>query len=322
MNTSFPDDKPVELAPDDEPLTETGILIVDEDPAFQLGLKTFLKEYVGFEKVFTARSGREAIEVLEKEMTIELLTLDYQMPEMDGLELLRYLRENAPRPLGVTMITGFPSEELKKNYANCGTDTLLTRHFLAKPVEFEKLEPIILDCYEELKRAERLAETLGEEAEEEEILEQEPDLFMVMAANEKLLARVQELERKLDANHEAVQKLAQTGGCGAFFLDVLKLVVAAAILFLGWNLLESGKLSMPFGQGDGQDPVEETVTSKVPGLPVGETTSTGDSEEEVVGKEPVSSRDTRPGLGGKANQGNDPVDEESSENDPDSGQPL
>lgn len=322
MNTSFPDDKPVELPPDDEPLTETGILIVDEDPAFQLGLKTFLKEYVGFDKVFTARSGKEAIEVLEKEVTIELLTLDYQMPEMDGLELLRYLRENAPRPLGVTMITGFPSEELKKNYANCGTDTLLTGHFLAKPVEFEKLEPIILDCYEELKRAERLAETFAEQTEVEEIIEQEPDLFMVMEANEKLLARVQQIERKLDANHEAVEQLAQTGGCGAFFLDVLKLVVAAGILFLGWSLLENGKPTMPFRQGDGQDRVEETETSEVADPPSGETAPAGDEEEEVVGKEPVSSRDTRPGLGESADQGDDSGDGESSENEPDSGQPL
>lgn len=321
MNTSFSDDEPVELTADDDSLTETGILIVDEDPAFQLGLKTFLKEYVGFDKVFTARSGKEAIEVLEKEVTIELLTLDYQMPEMDGLELLRYLRENAPRPLGVTMITGFPSEELKKNYANCGTDTLLTQHFLAKPVEFEKLEPIILDCYEELKRAEQLAETLEDETEEE-IIEQEPDLFMVMAANEQLLARVQQLESKLDANHEAVEKLGQTGGCGAFFLDVFKLVVAAGILFLGWSLLENGRLSLPFGQGDETDPVEERQASQVADQSIGEESSGPAPEDEVVGKEPASSRDTRPGLQKEADQDEGSSEEESTDSGTNAGQPL
>ena len=233
MSTTLSEDSTVELSPDDIALTEVGILVVDEDPAFQLGLKTFLKEYVGFENVFTARNGNEAIDLIEDEDTIELLTLDYQMPGMDGIELLKHLREDAPRPLGVVMITGFPSEELKKNYANCTTSTLLTKHFLSKPVEFEKLEPIILDCYEELKKAQQLTQTMTSEPEEQE--PEEINAMALAATNRELLAKFDLLEEKLEANTRALREMSKSNGCVSFVGDIVKLLVAAGLIFWAWN---------------------------------------------------------------------------------------
>lgn len=128
----------------------SGILVVDEDPAFQLGLKTFLREYVGFEKVFTARNGQEALDFIRAEPSIEVITLDYRMPGMTGIEVLRALREVTLRPLAVLMITGYPSDELESEFHALGSDTLLTTHFLSKPVQFEKLEQIVLAAHEEV----------------------------------------------------------------------------------------------------------------------------------------------------------------------------
>jgi two-component system chemotaxis response regulator CheY len=51
-----------------------------------------LKE-IGFE-VLEAANGREALEVIEAEKTtVPLILLDWDMPEMNGLDLLRRLRE-------------------------------------------------------------------------------------------------------------------------------------------------------------------------------------------------------------------------------------
>ncbi|MDF1811692.1 MAG: response regulator [Verrucomicrobiales bacterium] len=240
--TAFTDETIVELAPDDSTLTEAGILVVDEDPAFQLGLKTFLKEYVGFEKVFTARSGQEAIDLIGKEESIELLTVDFQMPGMDGIELLQHLRDNAPRPLGVTMITGFPSEKLRKEFAKLTSSKLLTNHFLAKPVEFEKLEPVILDSYEELKRSQMLTETMtgGDDFPEEQISVSDLNAMAIAASNRELSARFDRLEEKLDQHLKTVREARPPGAGKSFVVDVLKLLVAAAI---AWGVWQSGVLS-------------------------------------------------------------------------------
>lgn len=144
---------------DAPPLSVTSaILVVDEDPAFQLGLKTFLREYVGFEKVFTARSGQEALDFLRAEPSIEVITVDYRMPGMSGIELLRALRETLDRPVAALMITGYPSEEVEAEFRALGTSRLLATHFLTKPVQFEKLEPVVLAAHEEVQDAKRRAE--------------------------------------------------------------------------------------------------------------------------------------------------------------------
>ena len=61
MSIGLPEkEKPLKELP---PLDEGGILVVDDDPAFQLGLKTFLREYAGFEKVFTAGNAEEILAI-------------------------------------------------------------------------------------------------------------------------------------------------------------------------------------------------------------------------------------------------------------------
>ena len=149
-------------------LKSAGVLIVDEDPAFQFGLKTFLKEYVGICEVFTAKSGAEALVILENEKSIKLVTLDYQMPGMNGIEVLRRLNTNPPHPLSVVMITGYPSDQLEEEFRNLGTANIHTTHFLTKPVEFEDLESLLLSSHEELKASERLAAAMAEETAKKE----------------------------------------------------------------------------------------------------------------------------------------------------------
>lgn len=214
----------LELSAENSPLDAppspglTGILVVDEDPAFQLGLKTFLREYVGFENVFTARSGAEAIDFIEAEPSIEMVTLDQHMPEMTGIEVLHELTAHATRPLSVMMITGSNSDDLEEEFRGMGTSQILTNHFITKPIEFERLEPIVIQSYEELLEAKR-----PKVIEEPEIaLPFEPEIT-VSRVNDKL----DEHSRKLDEiNHrmESVQKKQKSG--------FWKVIALAAIAWL------------------------------------------------------------------------------------------
>jgi len=67
-------------------------LVVDDSKTIRTILARTLKE-IGFE-VLEAANGREALEVIEAEKTtVPLILLDWDMPEMNGLDLLKRLRE-------------------------------------------------------------------------------------------------------------------------------------------------------------------------------------------------------------------------------------
>jgi two-component system chemotaxis response regulator CheY len=80
-------------------------LVVDDSRAVRMILAKTLKE-LGFE-VQEAANGREAWEVIEAEGTAFTLVLsDWNMPEVNGLELLKRLRQNPElSSLIVVMVT-------------------------------------------------------------------------------------------------------------------------------------------------------------------------------------------------------------------------
>jgi PAS domain S-box-containing protein len=95
------------------------VLYVDDESALLEVTKNFMERGGGF-KVDTAISAREAIEKLKAER-YDALVVDYLMPEMDGIELLRYLR---PRCNGLPFIlfTGNGGEEVAIEALNAGAD--------------------------------------------------------------------------------------------------------------------------------------------------------------------------------------------------------
>jgi len=176
------------------------ILVVDEDPAFQLGLKTFLHEYVGFEKVFTARSGQEALDLVRSDPSIEVVTLDYPVPGSEGLELLEALRTQATSPLAVLMIAGHAPEGIESEFLASSDETLLATHFLTKPVQFETLEPLVLAAHEEVFAARRRELRALTAAALEPAPAAEPGSLAELAAKlEAQTGRIGELERELRA---------------------------------------------------------------------------------------------------------------------------
>ena len=79
------------------------ILIVDDDPNILRLYKEELEEdgYL----IVTATNGQEAMEQFEKE-TPDLVTLDILLPDVDGIKLLRQMKEKRPR-LPVIMSTAY-----------------------------------------------------------------------------------------------------------------------------------------------------------------------------------------------------------------------
>lgn len=73
------------------------ILIVDDDPHIREVLY-FSLEQAGFE-VITANEGQQALRAIEHASTIDLIVMDINMPEMDGLECCREIRKTSDLPI-------------------------------------------------------------------------------------------------------------------------------------------------------------------------------------------------------------------------------
>jgi CheY-like chemotaxis protein len=69
------------------------VLVVDDEPTVRFALGEGLTDRRRGIKVATAASGVEAVTVLESE-PVDLVLTDLRMPDMDGFELLAYLRRN------------------------------------------------------------------------------------------------------------------------------------------------------------------------------------------------------------------------------------
>jgi signal transduction histidine kinase/ActR/RegA family two-component response regulator len=68
------------------------VLVVDDDVRNIFAMSSLLRSY-GIE-VFHAENGKQAIELLEMNSEIELVLMDTMMPEMDGLEATKRIRQN------------------------------------------------------------------------------------------------------------------------------------------------------------------------------------------------------------------------------------
>lgn len=79
------------------------ILVVDDDPAIRMLYKEELEDE-GYE-VVVASSGEEALKLFD-EVEPDLVTLDILMPDMDGIQVLRKMKEKKPR-LPIIMSTAY-----------------------------------------------------------------------------------------------------------------------------------------------------------------------------------------------------------------------
>lgn len=76
-------------------MTPIRIVIADDHPIFRAGLQGLLSAQEDFEVVGEAANGREAVAVV-RHATPDVLLVDLQMPELDGVGAIRQIREVAP----------------------------------------------------------------------------------------------------------------------------------------------------------------------------------------------------------------------------------
>lgn len=83
------------------------VLVIDDSAFIRQFLKEIINETEDLTVVATAPDPLKAIEILKK-TEVDVITLDVEMPRMDGLEFLRYLMRFHPLP--VVMISSWTQE--------------------------------------------------------------------------------------------------------------------------------------------------------------------------------------------------------------------
>ncbi|RJQ53672.1 MAG: response regulator [Actinobacteria bacterium] len=103
------------------------VLLIDDDPVFVRGLAVSLK-HEGYE-VTTLTHGGNALDVIAR-IRPHAVVLDVMMPQVDGWEVLRLIRESpATSELPVLMLTAKGSEQAKVLGFSLGADDYLTKPF-------------------------------------------------------------------------------------------------------------------------------------------------------------------------------------------------
>ena len=134
------DETPSEKKQEEQPPAKKHVLVVDDDPMMLKLIREQLKDTY---TVATAISGNLALKFLENKKT-DLVILDYEMPDENGAEVLKKIRDNdATSNLPVVFLTGISDREKIQNVLS-----FKPQGYLLKPIEREKLLQIIADTIE------------------------------------------------------------------------------------------------------------------------------------------------------------------------------
>lgn len=114
----------------------TKVLIVEDDPLVLVLHKRFVSTMEGFEVVGTATGGSKALEFLE-DNSVDCLLLDIFMPDFDGLELLKKMRERAV-DADVIIISAANEGDKVKEALRLGAFG-----YLLKPFKYERLRSML-----------------------------------------------------------------------------------------------------------------------------------------------------------------------------------
>lgn len=109
------------------------ILVVDDSDS-AAGVVALMLEKQNFQ-VLVAENGKKALEVLEENKDIRIILTDYNMPEMDGVELTVKIRQiYSKEQLAIIGLSGMNDDLLSSNFIKNGAND-----FLIKPFTYNEL---------------------------------------------------------------------------------------------------------------------------------------------------------------------------------------
>lgn len=116
------------------------VLLVEDNHVSQLVIKLMLKE-LGYREVTVASNGVEALKFCE-EKDFDIILMDVQMPELDGVETVKIIREKekkSGRHIPIIVITAYALKGDRENFLSQGMD-----EYISKPVNIHELNETLI----------------------------------------------------------------------------------------------------------------------------------------------------------------------------------
>ena len=129
------------------------LLIVDDEPIIKREIKSLaILSEIGINKIFEAGNAETCLEIIDKEQ-IDIIMLDINMPNTDGLTLAKMLKEKNQN-FAIIMVTGYDYFEYMQTAIRLGVDD-----YLLKPVNKTDIELVLkrmIDKIEKIRLENRL----------------------------------------------------------------------------------------------------------------------------------------------------------------------
>lgn len=257
------------------PHRDITVLIV-EDNRFQRTVLRYLARSTGAKEVVEAEDGVEALKLLRNRAgPVDLILCDLDMPNMDGMELIRHLGEGGTTT-ALAITSAVDASILSAVETMCRAYGIVPLGVLAKPVTLERLIQIVQKVTAP-RRVPSHGDTFGPELSLEEILagirhEQFVAFYQpkIQLTNGRIvgaeaLARWRHPELGLISPHAFIGQLERSGKIDMLTFRILKQAVSACRRWRdnGWDLSVSVNMSLASLSDTAlADRIRMTVTSE------------------------------------------------------------
>ncbi|MCT4621635.1 MAG: PAS domain S-box protein [Marinisporobacter sp.] len=182
------------------------VLVVKDEPINQAVLASLLKKK-GY-LVDIANNGIEALK-LHRQKKYDVIFMDIQMPEMDGLETTRRIREREGNDVHTPIIavTAFSLKGDREKFLALGMD-----EYIAKPIQVDKMFQVMNDVVNRMKNKSKKFEVLY--MEDFKTIFEENKIKLEKEEQKKIFDEIKEHIRKLEQHIEghkilSIEKIAE-----------------------------------------------------------------------------------------------------------------
>jgi DNA-binding NarL/FixJ family response regulator len=178
------------------------LLFVDDEPGVRESVQAYLEDGDEF-SVQVASNANEAWELLQRE-TPDLVVSDIMMPQVDGYQFLKKLRDDLRfKALPVIFLTarGMTSDRIQGYNAGCDA-------YISKPFDPEELEAVVKNA---LARRQATTEASGEAAKLEELVQDVKAIKEQLSQTSHLVPTPSPIKIELTPREQSVLDLVAEG---------------------------------------------------------------------------------------------------------------
>jgi two-component system chemotaxis response regulator CheB len=103
------------------------IMVVDDSVMMRTVIRSFISSLPEFEIAAFAENGKKALAELDKHKDLSLILLDIEMPEMDGLEFLRFAKLKSKAKIIILSSVALSGSPYAAKARSLGADAIVTK---------------------------------------------------------------------------------------------------------------------------------------------------------------------------------------------------